>query len=84
MEKCIRTCIACRKKANKSELIRIVAKDNSAVIDKSQKENSRGIYICGSKECIKKLLKMKNMSKVIKNNVQAESLRKLLIEMEDM
>ncbi len=84
MEKCTRTCIACRKKANKSELIRIVAKDNRAIIDVNQKENSRGIYVCDNKECIKKLLKMKNISKVIKNKIKAESLIKLLNEMEDM
>ena len=84
MEKCTRMCIACRKRLNKNKLVRIVSKDSNAGIDESKKENARGIYICTDKECIKKLLKMKNISKVIKNEVKAESLRKLLIEMEDM
>ena len=82
--KCIRTCIACRKKDNKYNFIRIVSENGNAKIDKSGKENTRGIYICNNKECMKKLLKMKNINKVIKNNIKAESLKMLLCEMEDM
>ena len=55
-----------------------------AKIDKNQKCNARGIYICGEQECIKRLLKMKNINKVIKNEIKAESLKRLLVEMEDM
>ena len=84
MEKCTRMCIACRKRANKEELIKIISQNGNAVIDNNKKENARGIYLCTDKECIKKLLKMKNISKVIKNNIKAESLRNLLSEMEDM
>ena len=84
--KCIRTCIACRKKDDKSNLIRIVASSNmgEAKIDTSQKENARGIYICNNSECIKKLLKMKNVNKVVKNGIEVGSLKRLLVEMEDM
>lgn len=82
--KCIRTCIACRKKDNKYNLVRIVSENGNAKIDKDGKENARGIYICQDKECIKRLLKMKNINKVIKNGIKAESLKMLLSEMEDM
>lgn len=82
--KCIRTCIACRKKDNKYNFIRIVSENGNAKIDKNGKENARGIYICNDAECIKKLLKMKNINKVIKNKINGESLKVLLSEMEDM
>ncbi len=82
--KCIRTCIACRKKANKYDLIRITSDNGEAKFDVSKKENARGLYICNNKECIKKLLKMKNINKVIKNGIKADSLKRLLVEMEDM
>lgn len=82
--KCIRTCIACRKKDNKEVFIRIVSENGNAVIDKERKINKRGIYICNDKECIKKLLKMKNINKVVKNGINAEKFRSLLVEMEDM
>lgn len=79
-----RTCIACRKKDNKYNLLRIVSLNGNAILDKDGKANSRGIYICRDKECIKKLLKMKNINKVIKNDIKSESLKMLLCEMEDM
>ena len=84
--KCIRTCIACRKKDDKSNLIRIVAclETGEAKIDASQKQNARGIYICNNPECINKLLKMKNINKVVKNGIEVGSLKRLLVEMEDM
>lgn len=59
-------------------------KIGEAKIDNTQKYNARGIYICNTAECIKKLLKMKNINKVIKNDIKAESLKRLLVEMEDM
>ena len=82
--KCIRTCIACRKKDDKKNLIRIISENGEAVIDKIQKANTRGIYICNNKECIEKLLKVKNINKIIKINVSEDDLKKLLVEMEDM
>ena len=82
--KCVRTCVSCRKKDNKENLLRIISSQGVAKIDTTQKENTRGIYICNNKECIKKLLKMKNINKVVKNGVEAESLKRLLVEMEDM
>jgi len=74
----IRTCIACRTKKSKDELIRIVAKDGIPVIDEIQKENTRGIYICNDKNCINRLLKAKDLSKCIKINTNTENLKELL------
>lgn len=82
--KCQRMCIACRNKTDKDKLIRIVNMYGKAKIDKIQKYNARGIYICNNIECIKKLLKMKNINKVIKNDINQDSLKRLLVEMEDM
>lgn len=82
--KCIRTCIACRRKANKYELFRIVSDKGEAKLDTNMNINARGIYICNNAECIKKSLKMKNINKVVKIDVKVDSLKRLLIEMEDM
>ena len=65
----IRTCIACRKKGNKQDFLRIVARDGIAAMDENKKENTRGVYICNCKECITRLLKAK---------VSGESLKELL------
>ena len=74
----IRTCIACRTRKNKEQLLRIIAKDNTAVIDETQKENTRGMYICNNADCINKLLKAKDITKCLKIDVTSESIKELL------
>lgn len=65
--KCTRTCIACRKKGPKEEFIRIVADETGAcMVDSTQKQNARGVYICNKHECIERILKMKDISKILK------------------
>ena len=74
-----RTCIACRTKNAKYNLLRIVADENgNAVLDEMQKMNTRGIYICNNKDCINKLLKVKDITKCVKIKVKTESIQELL------
>ena len=74
-----RTCIACRKKDDKENLLRIISTDGgNAIIDENKKANTRGMYICNKRECINKLLKAKDLSKCIKINVKIEGLKELL------
>ncbi len=68
-----RTCIGCRKKDNKHNLVRIVVKNNNATIDLNQKVQSRGTYICKNEECLNKVLK--NTS--LKLNIDEENLNRL-------
>jgi len=74
----IRTCIACRTRKQKEELLRIVAKDNMAVIDETGKANTRGMYICKDKTCINKLLKAKDITKCVKIQATGDSIKELL------
>lgn len=56
----IRTCISCRSKKAKKELIRLVLdKKNQIVIDEYQKKNGRGIYLCNEKSCMERFSKNK-------------------------
>ncbi len=79
----IRCCIACKSRKSKSELIRIVInEDGKPIVDRNQKNNSRGIYICKDKSCIeniKKAIKKKKLK--IKINIDENSLLKLLEEL---
>ena len=52
-----RTCIVCKKKLPKKELLRFCVKDNQIVLDKTQKEGGRGAYFCS--ECISKIKNLK-------------------------
>lgn len=77
----IRTCIACRARREKNELLRIVQDNGVAVLDNEKKANTRGIYICDNKACINKLLKAKDITKCIKIDVSCDSIKELLKNM---
>ena len=68
-----RTCIGCREKKNKQELVRIVnSKEKGIIVDLTQKEKGRGAYICKNKECLEKTIKNKGLSRTFKTNVGYE------------
>lgn len=47
-----RTCIACRQKRPKRELVRVVRNSEGNVdVDLSGKKTGRGAYLCRNKEC---------------------------------
>lgn len=53
-----RTCSACREKAQKSELLRIVrTPEGNIVFDRSRKMNGRGAYLCRKPACLEKAKK---------------------------
>lgn len=84
MKSC-RTCIVCRQKRNKKEFFRIVSNDeNKAYYDKTQKYNSRGIYLCKSKECLEKSIKLIDKNKLnIKISVDKISLKSVIKDVEN-
>ena len=58
----IRTCVSCRSKRPKKELLRLVLdKDDRIIADEFQKKKGRGIYLCDDVSCIRKFLKRKAM-----------------------
>lgn len=73
-----RTCIICRKKKNKDELLRIIQSEEKYIFDKSGKEQKRGYYCCKDMNCLGKLSKHNKikvdsdslilMLNIIKNN----------------
>jgi predicted RNA-binding protein YlxR (DUF448 family) len=46
-----RSCVACRDKKDKRDLIRLVYDCNIVVVDISKKKTGRGAYLCPSFEC---------------------------------
>ena len=69
-----RTCIGCKNKNNKNNLIRIMyTKDQTIALDLNQKAGGRGMYICKNQLCLDKALK----NKTLKLNIDNENLEKL-------
>lgn len=75
-----RSCVVCRKKNNKCDLLRVVCdQDNKAIVDKYQKINKRAIYFCKDVNCIEKAIKMIKKGRFkLKIGIKLESLEVLL------
>lgn len=76
----IRSCIVCKRKQEKSSLIRVVAnQEGIATLDTNQKENARAIYFCKNIVCLKRFLTLIQKNKVkIKIDIEIDSLKELL------
>ena len=73
-----RTCIGCRVKKDKADLIRIVRQTNGEIaIDKTGKLPGRGAYICGDEECLEKIIKSNILSKTLESTVPEEIFEEL-------
>ena len=73
-----RSCIACRVKKDKKDLIRIVKnKENEISIDKTGKKPGRGAYICDSMSCLEKVIKSKKLDSLFEITIPAEVYLKL-------
>lgn len=64
-----RMCVGCRNMLPKNELIRLVCTEDSIVVDKKQKVQARGVYLCRKEECIALAKKKKALSRSFKRNV---------------
>ena len=61
-----RTCIGCREKKDKKELIRIVKdKEGNITLDRTGRANGRGAYICDNIQCLEKAIKTKLVPKLV-------------------
>lgn len=69
-----RSCIVCRRKAPKSEFIRIVRKsDGTIVLDEKGTEAGRGAYVCKSAKCIADVAKKRALDRTFKEKISAEA-----------
>jgi predicted RNA-binding protein YlxR (DUF448 family) len=47
-----RTCVGCRQRSSRAELLRIVEKSNSLIIDERKAMPGRGAWVHQSQECL--------------------------------
>jgi predicted RNA-binding protein YlxR (DUF448 family) len=48
----VRSCVGCRRRAGKSELLRLTVVDGRVVVDRMQRRPGRGAYLHRSKDCL--------------------------------
>ena len=79
-----RTCMGCNTKKDKKDLIKIVKnKDGEISIDKNEKKEGRGAYICNNIECLDKVIKSKRLEKALETKISSEiyeSLRGVILD----
>jgi predicted RNA-binding protein YlxR (DUF448 family) len=73
-----RTCLGCRDKKDKKNLIRFVLIDNIVHVDPDHKRPGRGAYVCANENCLQTTLKSKAFYRAFRREVQihAEDLMK--------
>ncbi len=80
-----RTCIVCRNKKDKNDLIRIVRdKDNNFFYDPTGKANGRGAYICKDEACINKFLKKSFLERSFRQSINNETINKIRDEIKEI
>ena len=65
----VRTCIGCRHKADKSALVRIVAKDGIAVVDFSAVAPGRGAWVHPHRECVETAVKRRAFGRALRTEI---------------
>lgn len=66
-----RTCIGCKEKKDKKELIRIVKdKEGNITLDRTGKANGRGAYICDNIQCLEKAIKTNALARTFDMEIE--------------
>lgn len=74
-----RTCIVCRKKDKQENLNRIALNKNGELsVQKAQKLDGRGAYVCKTDDCCDKLLKTRALNRAFKQNFNEEKYQQII------
>ena len=70
----IRTCLGCRTRNSKDELVRIArTPDGRVVLDRTGRAGGRGAYLCPDPTCLAKALKKGALARALRTGVPAET-----------
>ena len=74
----IRTCIACGRTSNKSDLVRFVRQaDGRVALDPTGKMAGRGAYVCATPECLDAARKRKGLDRALRVKLDADTYSRL-------
>ena len=69
-----RTCVACRQKRDKKDLIRLVRTNDGIVeVDTSARKPGRGVYLCPRKNCWKIGLERNHLERLLRVKLSANN-----------
>ena len=64
-----RTCVCCRNKFDKEQLLRVVKFNGEFSLDQSGRADGRGAYVCGENACLLKFKRQRSLDRVFKERV---------------
>jgi predicted RNA-binding protein YlxR (DUF448 family) len=71
-------CIACRDRASKRALTRIVRSPEGDInVDPTGKRNGRGAYLCSDRRCWERALATDLLARALKTEIQADAAERL-------
>ncbi|NQU37016.1 MAG: YlxR family protein [Actinobacteria bacterium] len=73
----VRTCVGCRKRVNKTNLVRIVVSGSELAVDESFTAPGRGAYVHPGQECLAAAIRRRALTRALKvrQSVNEEALR---------
>ena len=75
----VRTCVGCRTRRPKGELVRAVLRDGRAVVDTDQALPGRGAYLCAHPGCLQTAIKRRAFDRALRTkNVNLDVVTSLL------
>ncbi|MCD6344403.1 MAG: YlxR family protein [Anaerolineae bacterium] len=73
-----RTCIACRTKRPKRDLVRVVrAAAGGVLVDETGKRNGRGAYLCRQRECWEQALRRGSLNRALDATLNTDEIAAL-------
>lgn len=80
----MRTCVMCKTKTDKRQLLRIVRTPEGKVeFDPTGKKNGRGAYLCSKDECVNSVKNIKKISAALEAEATAQELEKVTEEIKN-
>ena len=74
----MRKCVITNERLPKKELIRIVKNKNNEInIDRTEKQEGRGAYLCNDIKCLEKVIKSKRLEKIMDRKISEEIYKNL-------
>ena len=62
----VRTCVGCRRRAAKADLLRVVAEDVEAIPDPRRRAPGRGAHLHPTPECLELALRRRALSRALR------------------
>ncbi|HEX2089205.1 MAG TPA: YlxR family protein [Actinomycetota bacterium] len=76
-----RTCVGCRRKAPKSELLRMVRHDDGDIsVDPSAKAPGRGAYVHPTDDCIRTAIRTRSVARALRTQILGDRTGSLIEE----